>query len=69
MHDFMTLLVGLSQVSCVYDAGLPFEWDRLGSTPLTFSHSRELVCHPSLGKLQALIQGPQHGIDLATCYD
>jgi predicted dehydrogenase len=43
---YRTLLVGLGQIGCGYDAHLPFLWDEPGSSPRTLTHARAIACHP-----------------------
>lgn len=46
MIKFRALLVGLGQIGCGYDAGLPFILDEPYSSSRTLTHSRALACHP-----------------------
>ena len=46
MIQARALLVGLGQIGCGYDAGLPFVLDHPRSSAQTLTHARALVCHP-----------------------
>ena len=46
MSQLRTLVVGLGQIGCGYDAHLPFQWDQPMSSPSILSHARALACHP-----------------------
>lgn len=46
MTQARALLVGLGQIGCGYDAGLPFALNRPRSSAQTLTHARALACHP-----------------------
>ena len=46
MTQARALLVGLGQIGCGYDAGLPFALDQPRSSAQTLTHARALACHP-----------------------
>ena len=46
MTRFRSLLIGLGQMGCGYDAGLKFEPEIPRSSTKTYTHARALACHP-----------------------
>lgn len=58
MQPFKTLLIGLGQIGCGYDAHIPFNWNEPQSSSCILSHARAVACHPSFDLLGGIDPSP-----------